>query len=319
MVELRQCNVCSSEEISLLGVIQPYLDFRTPIYECESCRCRFAPRDESVYELLHVSATSSYAGHKKYAAKLKGLFDHDNLLALKAHLAQTKKNRFIIEVIEEHGGDLNILESGCSCGHLTSYSIKAGHNVLGIDVSPSAIGAAREIFGDYFATVDETRIQFKAPYDIIYHVGTIGCVEDPIRFTRNYLKLLKPGGILAFNCPNVDHCQKLGKLWVSSCLPPDLVTLFSREVWEAQFAEETEVTINEIHGNHPRIDLSGLCSRFAPKGYLFEDSYKNPGAIMGRVLNRIASALARYSKIFGTRGVVASEYGLHVILRKKEP
>jgi SAM-dependent methyltransferase len=317
MAELEHCNVCSSGEISHLGILKPYLDFKTPIYECKSCHCRFAPRDESVYELLHMSSTSSYAGHKKYAAKLKKFFDGGNIDALKSHLSQTEKNRFIIEEIEGLGNDLNILELGCSCGYLTSYAIKAGHNVLGIDVSKSAINEAREIFGDHFATVDEQAIQSKAPYDIIYHVGTIGCVEDPIKFTRDYLKLLKPDGIFAFNCPNVDHCQRLGRMWVPSCLPPDLVTLFSKRIWEEQFSGDAEVSINEISENIARVNLSRWLLKFASKGYLFEDSHKNSGAVMGRILNRIISMLDRWGNTFGTRDVVPAEFGLHVTLRKK--
>jgi len=317
MEKIEHCNVCASGRVVHLGIIKPYLDFQTSIYECQDCNCRFAPRDESVYELLHNSSTSSYAGHKKYAERLQRIFNDGNLDALKSLLFQTDKNRFIVDTIEALGNSLNILELGCSCGQLTSYSIKAGHNVLGIDVSQSAIDSARRLFGDHFATIDEPRVQSQSPYDLIYHVGTIGCVEDPIGFTQHYLKLLKPGGTLAFNCPNVAYCHNMDSIWVPSCLPPDLVTLFSKKLWEEQFADQAEVSIYEITEKRPKVDLSSLRLKFAPKGYLFEESHKNAGAVVGRAFNKIVSMLTKSAKIFGSRDVVSSEFGLHVVLRKK--
>ena len=50
------------------------------------------------------------------------------------------------------------------------------------------------------------------PYDVIYHVGLIGCVADPIAFTRRLLAMLKPGGTLLFNAPNRDAFA-----WKGSC------------------------------------------------------------------------------------------------------
>ena len=98
-----------------------------------------------------------------------------------------------------------------------------GRPILGIDVSPEASTSARASFGDHFAVGLDAA---QPPYDVIYHVGLIGCVDDPIALTRRLLAMLKPGGLLLFNAPNRDALGLDGQLWLDSAPPPDLVTLF---------------------------------------------------------------------------------------------
>jgi SAM-dependent methyltransferase len=105
--------------------------------------------------------------------------------------------------------------------------------VFGVDVSADAVGAARAAFGDHFgAGCDAAAL--RAPFDIIYHVGLIGCVADPIDLTRRLLRMLKPGGMLLFNAPNRMALSLRDQLWFDSAPPPDLVTLFAPGFWRAR-------------------------------------------------------------------------------------
>jgi len=164
------------------------------------------------------------------------LFDQGDLAALKRELLATAKYRFIIESVEQHSTSVKLLEIGCSRGYLTSYFILAGYDILGSDVSPEAINAAREAFGAHFVGVCSTVLQKDSAYDVIYHVGTIGCVNDPLGLTTDLLRMLKPGGQLLFNAPNVDSCWLKGQLWLDAAPPPDLVTLFRPGFWQKQFS-----------------------------------------------------------------------------------
>src|SRR5262249_20033681 len=86
-------------------------------------------------------------------------------------------------------------------------------------------------FGKNFLLAGDPLIKDAAPYDVIFHVGTIGCVADPIGMTRRLLELLKPDGRLLFNTPNRDACSLRNQLWFDSAPPPDVVTLFRPGVW----------------------------------------------------------------------------------------
>ena len=88
----------------------------------------------------------------------------------------------------------------------------------------------------------ELSIEARAPYDVIFHVGTIGCVADPVGMTRQWLDLLKPGGRLLFNAPNRDGCTLRDQLWFESAPPPDLVTLFPPGFWRDHFGDAALVS-----------------------------------------------------------------------------
>ena len=111
------------------------------------------------------------------------------------------KYRFVIEHVETQPTEARLLEFGCSRGYLTSYLILSGRDILAADSSTEAIETAKAYFGPHFVLADSPRIVASGPYDLIYHVGTIGCVADPIAFTRCLLRLLKPRGRLVFNAP----------------------------------------------------------------------------------------------------------------------
>src|SRR5439155_19989129 len=136
------------------------------------------------------------------AETCKTLFDRGDLAGLRAELSQGSKYRFIIEQIDREPADARILEIGSSRGHLTSYFILAGRKITGLDISQQAVAAASAAFGAHFLEVGEPRVNVQAPYDVIFHVGTIGCVADPLGMTMQFLDLLRPGGRLLFNAPN---------------------------------------------------------------------------------------------------------------------
>jgi SAM-dependent methyltransferase len=112
---------------------------------------------------------------------------------------------------------------------------------LGVDVSAEAVESARLAFGDHFALAGSAVILSEAPYDVIYHVGMIGCVADPIGLTSQLLAMLKPGGKLLFNAPNRQACTFRGQLWIDSAPPPDVVTLFPPGFWKQRFSDTADV------------------------------------------------------------------------------
>jgi SAM-dependent methyltransferase len=216
--------------------------FDWKIYDCTECGCRFTQHDDALYELFHVSgAISYYSDYREFSAKCRALFDRRDRSGLMSLLSTAGKYRFVIDHVAREPMASRLLEVGCSRGYLTSYFILGGRDVLGVDVSSQAIESARIAFGDHFALADSPAVAAGAPYDVIYHVGVIGCLGDPLGFTERLLSMLRPGGKLIFNAPNRAALHLSGQLWLDSAPPPDLVTLFPDGFWRRYFSGKAEV------------------------------------------------------------------------------
>ena len=248
---ISKCRVCGNSSISSGFAFQPYTDFETTIYDCYKCGCRFTNRDENVYEKLH-SEPSTYAAHRNLLSKAKKYFESGDILGLERYLKATPKNRFIIEEIKRDLSSEKILEFGCSRGYLSSFSILQGKEFYGVDVSDTALQDATASFGHHFYSLDYVNKFSEGYFDLIYHVGTIGCVENPIGFISQQLKVLKSGGRLVFNAPNVNVCSLLELNWLSGTTPPDLVTLFPPDFWTSKFSDLADVCV-EVEQDAPLV------------------------------------------------------------------
>lgn len=241
-----RCRICGAEaRAERLAVIRSPSGGTHEVHECRACGCRFADHEASVYETLHAASTSVYGWQDEIAEMCKRLFDSGDRNSLAAYLSMLSKNAFVIETIEAMSDCRRIMELGCSKGYLTAYFILAGYDIVGVDVAETAVKAAAARFGPHFAVPDSKFVVQRQPFDAIYHVGTIGCVEDPIGFTHSLLARLRPGGMLVFNAPNVDAYRERGTVWSASALPPDLVTLYSPRFWRQNFDAHCLVEVKE--------------------------------------------------------------------------
>ena len=240
--EQTTCRICGSNRIRNLGNVEFYQNYNWPIYDCDNCGCRFTRHDNSTYELLYTERSSCYSRYIDQAETSKHLFDRGDPVGLRDELQRTSKYRFILEEVDCTPVDSRILEIGSSRGHLTCYFILSGRNIVGVDVSETAIASARGDFGDHFVRAGDSSIERGAPYDIIFHVGTIGCVADPVGLTAQWLGLLRSGGCLLFNAPNREGCFLHDQLWFESAPPPDVVTLFPPGFWRNMFGDVATVS-----------------------------------------------------------------------------
>lgn len=321
------CRICSSRRITKRGDVEFYFGYDWPIYDCAACGCRFTLHDPSIYDLLYAERGSCYNRYLGLAETAKEFFDRGDRNALRAALAQVSKYNFIIDEIDHEPASARLLEIGCSRGHLTSYFILAQRAVIGVDTSPTALAAATAAFGDHFVTVGDPRIQERGPYDVIYHVGTIGCLADPIGMTRDLLGMLKPGGRLLFNAPNRDACPLRNQLWFDSAPPPDVVTLFPPGFWQHRFADfaEVEETIeDEPPLQNTLIALRVMAGRqwHKPLPIALQNSNQFPAPVatgIERLWDDFERLVRRVGPLTGLLGLVAArpqEYGLFVKMRK---
>jgi SAM-dependent methyltransferase len=323
-----RCRICASSAIIKRGEVEFYFGYAWPIYDCSDCGCRFTLHDSSAYDLLYSEQSSCYSRYTGQAETCKTLFDQGDRVGLRAELCHGSKYRFIIEQIDREPSDACILEVGSSRGHLTSYFILDGCTITGVEVSEKAVAAAAAAFGNHFVRVGDPAIDAQAPYDVIFHVGTIGCVSDPIGMTRHWLDLLKSGGRLLFNAPNRDGSSLRNQLWFDSAPPPDLVTLFPPGFWRDQFGNVALVS-EEIEFCSPEQNLLIALRRLArrkwrkPEPISLKESerWSTPSPRFGddvwRHLERVVRKVAPWTGLLRLAPLHPSEFGLFIQMVKK--
>jgi SAM-dependent methyltransferase len=117
----------------------------------------------------------------------------------------------ILEMIEPPSR--KILDLGCGVGWTSRLLARRGHTVTGVDISPDAIAAARELAaaeqisnvqfveGDYEVEIAEASYDFVLFYDTLHHA------EDERAALQTAFRALKPNGaVLAFE-PGYGHSQ----------------------------------------------------------------------------------------------------------------
>ena len=319
------CRVCGSPRLSYLGVVEYLQNYPAEVYDCAECECRLTPHDPAVHQRFHGEpALSYYHDYIGMAERCRELFTAGDRIGLRQQLSLEAKNRFIIDRLSGVPASANVLELGCSRGYLTSLFILEQRRILGVDVSRDAVEAARAGFGPHFAVAGDPEINDRAPYDVIYHVGLIGCVADPIGFTRDLLRMLRPGGVLLFNAPNRAALRAANQVWIDSAPPPDLVTLFPAQFWPQFFGAEADVRV-EVAALSARESVQIAARQAMGVKWLPPDtqpfsvrghSWSQPGGIRPLA----ARAIAKAATVVGAAAIVTprpTEFGMFVQLSPK--
>jgi SAM-dependent methyltransferase len=315
------CRVCGATSIRTVGAVEYIERLPCEIVDCNTCGCRWTRHDATVHATLHqTTAISYYADYRALFETCRRCFAAGDRDALDRALHATPKYQFVADRLRNVGDRARVLEWGCSRGYLTAASILGGRNVLGVDVSPEAVDAARAAFGDHFALADSPRVDAHAPYDAIYHVGLIGCVEDPIGLTRRLLTLLSPGGRLFFNAPNRNAVFQRGQLWFDSAPPPEAITLFPQGFWQRQFSGMATVTETIVPTLPPESTVKTLTRWCGPSWHppvphsiLSGTAHRWRQPDPGPIWSTVTAVAAKVSAMTGLRlGTWPEEYGFYV-------
>ncbi len=93
---------------------------------------------------------------------------------------------------------LRVLDAGCGMGRWLHFAREAGAEVVGMDVSPAIdVAAEREGDGADFVQGDLRWPPFPpGSFDLVYSLGVLHHLEEPLAGVRALAKLVRPGGEL---------------------------------------------------------------------------------------------------------------------------
>ena len=108
--------------------------------------------------------------------------------------------RRVMECLEGvNGGDL--LEVGCGPGPIVELLVQKGIRYQGLDISPGMIAECRRRFagvpGARFDVGDAARLNYpEGRFDVVLCLGMLEYVHDEAAVVREFVRVLKPGGLL---------------------------------------------------------------------------------------------------------------------------
>ncbi len=310
------CEICFSSSTKLVGLEKSYYDYQAKIFVCNNCGNRFSPIDESVYESLH-SVSGSYGFHKRQAKKIKNLFDKKNYLAIYKALEKNDRNKVLLEILSNLPKSSRVLEIGCSNGYIGAFCLLKELNYQGIDISKTAIDLANKLFGKKFYT-SLSEVPFEE-YDFIFHMGTIGCVKNPIEFNESLITKIKKGGKFFFNYPSLDFLEDTNSLWFFSTTAPDLNIAYKYGFW-TQTLKSKNIEIEEwsIPDKNKIKILSKIFNPILFRSDFFLKKNLKFQLRMIRFLLKIFIKFAKISiKFFYKESPIYSEFNNFILISKK--
>lgn len=127
-------------------------------------------------------------------------------------------------------GQARLLDVGCGNGSYLEFARRAGWQVQGVDLDPKAVIAARERGLDVFEGTIKLLSGERACYDRITLSHILEHVYDPWDLLVDCHRLLKPGGVLWLETPNINSngAAAFGPYW-RGLEPPRHLHIFSRK------------------------------------------------------------------------------------------
>jgi SAM-dependent methyltransferase len=115
------------------------------------------------------------------------------------------------------GPGSDVLEVGCGTGEFLAAAKRAGHRVVGLDLSEEAITYVQRRHPDLDVRCCTLDSQDLAPasFDVVAAFHVVEHVSDPLKLLQQMTRPLKPGGLLYIRVPNLNtwYRRVLGRNW----------------------------------------------------------------------------------------------------------
>lgn len=184
-----------------------------------------------------------------------------------------------------------VLDIGCGDGAFLEWARAAGWEGIGVDPDPGAVASARSRgldvrLGDARVLVDE-----RASFDAVTLSHVLEHVHDPEALLKQIRELLKPGGLLWLDTPNVASTghRLFGRSW-RGLEPPRHLVLFTPSSLRQILAAARLTLVRTI----PRFEVCDRMFAASDRIARGQDPTGEPRAPFGvRMRARAAGALAR--------------------------
>ena len=276
------CPVCGEEKRKRLHTnMTDRVYFCAPgewsLFQCKSCASAYLdprPNIETIgmaYETYHTHESFS-APSRTFSDKLKlklrnGYFNYrygtklypENRLGIIAAFFM-RNRRKVLDLTLRHlpkaklGSSL--LDLGCGNGYFLSYARNAGWDVVGVDLDPKAVSVATQNGLDVRLGSIDIIDSSKEQFDVITLSHVIEHVHQPIDVLNACYKLLKPGGFLWIETPNIESegHRIFGRYW-RGLEPPRHLVLFT---YKSLLNTLTKVGYAEVELQPYRLQCEGL-------------------------------------------------------------
>ncbi|HEX4999636.1 MAG TPA: class I SAM-dependent methyltransferase, partial [Terriglobia bacterium] len=213
---LHACPVCDGRRLYYAFSRQPYR-----LVRCASCTLLMLNPQPSDEELETIYSSDYFLGEDTPEG-------HDRVAQMKAATASHQLRQLARYRGEPDG---RLLEIGCGQGDFLIEARRAGYNVAGIEISPSATALANARLGDNLVvcgTLENTSIEDGA-FDICVLSDVIEHTRNPRSFLAAVRRALKPGGTLFLATPSLDSwsARLLRQNWME--FKPEHLTYFDRK------------------------------------------------------------------------------------------
>ena len=196
------CTICgASDNIRILSKRNDGRgEGQISLCRCLRCGAVFLESGSAGYDLGHYT----YYEERKSLSKLEiyNPITEAGLTVLLNWLAQRSPGKRVLDV-------------GCGQGHFVDVALRAGFEVLGIEVSDSAVSVCQS-FSLPVVRMDIFSPELQgASYDICTMFEVLEHVPDPAKVLARAAELLRPGGILYLTTPNFASLDRrlLGEGW----------------------------------------------------------------------------------------------------------
>ena len=148
-----------------------------------------------------------------------------------------------------------LLDVGFGSGAFLDLALSAGWWVAGADPDAKAVEAARKRGLHVRQGFIDTFADMPASFDVITLSHVIEHVHNPETFTKEVYRLLKPGGIVWIDTPNIDSYghKRFGRYW-RGLEPPRHLVIFNWGALESMlhaegFRDLRRLTRHDVYGH----------------------------------------------------------------------
>jgi SAM-dependent methyltransferase len=194
------CNACQEDQQVVTSHVYGDESGERAFYYCEKCDVRYQyPSLSEVDEVnFYVAEFESFMAAR---AGEKGgwIRAEDHIVANED--TRLRRMKYLNQFIKVNS---NILEIGCSSGFMLSPLIELGHDCVGIE--PSGLfnefvnSRGIDVYNS-IKSLEECELNYK--FDLIIHFFVLEHIAKPLSFLRSQFALLKPGGRIIFEIPNI--------------------------------------------------------------------------------------------------------------------